>query len=290
MTRPKRRSSKRKTPETAPAEPSSAGSSPRTAIVDIGGTGVKMIVIDSHGEPVTERMRELTPDPATPEAVFELIEKMAKDLPPFDRVSVGFPGVVMHGVAKNAPNLGNELWSGVEIEETLRKSLDRPVRVINDADLQGFGVIRGHGVELVLTLGTGLGSGLYVGGRLVPNLELGHHPFRRTKTYEQRLSDKQLKRIGPKRWSKRVLQAVRQLEALFSYDHLYLGGGNVPHLRAKLPDDVSVFDNVQGMKGGLHLWQDVLPSVAQPEPERASAKRSKPAPKPAAPSPSSNGA
>jgi polyphosphate glucokinase len=289
MTRPKRRS-KRKPPETALAAPSGAGSLPRTAIIDIGGTGVKMIVIDPQGEPVNERMRELTPDPATPEAVFELIEKMATTLPSFDRVSVGFPGVVMHGVAKNAPNLGNELWSGVEIEQTLGKSLGRPVRVINDADLQGFGVIRGHGVELVLTLGTGLGSGLYVGGRLVPNLELGHHPFRRTKTYEQRLSDKQLKRIGPRRWSKRVLQAISQLEALFNYDHLYLGGGNVPHLRAKLPDNVSVFDNVQGMKGGLHLWQDVLPSVGQPEPKQASAKRSKPAPKPAAPSPTSNGA
>src|SRR5688500_9096976 len=116
MTRPKRRS-KRKTPEAALARPSSADrtpdisspkiaspdiGSPHTAIVDIGGTGIKMIVIDSRGEPVNERMRELTPDPATPEAVFELIEKMAKTLPPFDRVSVGFPGVVMHGVAKNA--------------------------------------------------------------------------------------------------------------------------------------------------------------------------------------------
>jgi polyphosphate glucokinase len=287
MTRPKRRP-KRKTPETVGASPSSATSSPHTAIVDIGGTGIKMIVIDCHGEPVNERIRELTPDPATPDAVFEKIEKMAKTLPAFDRVSVGFPGVVMHGVARNAPNLGNELWAGVEIEQTLEKLLERPVRVINDADLQGYGVIRAHGVELVLTLGTGLGSGLYVGGRLVPNLELGHHPFRRTKTYEQRLGDKQLKRIGPKRWSKRVLQAIRQLEPLFNYDHLYLGGGNVPHLRATLPDNVSVFDNVQGMKGGLHLWRDVLPALAQPAP---ATKRKPRAPNPpAAPSPASNGA
>ena len=250
-----------------------------------------MIVIDSHGEPVNERIRQLTPDPATPDAVFEQIEKMAKTLPTFDRVSVGFPGVVMHGVAKNAPNLGNELWAGVEIENTLGKLLERPVRVINDADLQGYGVIRGHGVELVLTLGTGLGSALYVGGRLVPNLELGHHPFRRAKTYEQRLGDKQLKRIGPRRWNKRVLQAIRQLEPLFNYDHLYLGGGNVPHLRAKLPDNVSVFDNVQGMKGGLHLWQDVLPSAASAPPVTAPSKHKSRAPNPsAAPSPTSNGA
>jgi polyphosphate glucokinase len=289
MTRPKRRS-KRKTPETGTI-PRSANHTPHTAIVDIGGTGVKMIVIDARGEALIERIRELTPDPATPDAVFELIAKMANTLPPFDRVSVGFPGVVMHGVAKNAPNLGSELWAGVEIEKTLEKLLERPVRVINDADLQGYGVIRGHGVELVLTLGTGLGSGLYVGGRLVPNLELGHHPFRRGKTYEQRLSDKQLKRIGPKRWSKRVLQAVRQLEPLFNYDHLYLGGGNVPHLRAKMPDNVSVFDNVQGMKGGLHLWQAELPSAAPPALSvPATPKRVKAAAKTAAPSPTSNGA
>jgi polyphosphate glucokinase len=288
MTRLKRRS-KRKPPETGTV-PRSANHTPHTAIVDIGGTGIKMIVIDSRGEPLIERIRELTPDPASPEAVFELIEKMAKTLPPFDRASVGFPGVVMHGVAKNAPNLGSELWAGVEIEKRLQNLLERPVRVINDADLQGYGVIRGHGVELVLTLGTGLGSGLYVGGRLVPNLELGHHPFKRSKTYEQRLSDKQLKRWGPKRWSKRVLQAIRQLEPLFNYDHLYLGGGNVPHLRAKLPDNVSVFDNVQGMKGGLHLWQDVLPSAPATAPARPPARRSKPALKHAAPSPTSNGA
>jgi polyphosphate glucokinase len=286
MTRPKRRS-KRKTPEAGSGQRSKANHSPHTAIVDIGGTGIKMIVIDSRGEPVTERRRELTPEPATPDAVFALIEKMASALPAFDRVSIGFPGVVMHGVAKNAPNLGSELWAGVELEKPLEKLLKRPVRVINDADLQGYGVVRGHGVELVLTLGTGVGSGLYVGGRLVPNLELGHHPFRRAKTYEQRLSDKQLKRIGPKRWSKRVLQAVRQLEPLFNYDHLYIGGGNAPQLRGKPPENVSVFDNVQGMKGGIRLWEEHLPSAA-PAPTRA--RRSHHTPKAAAPSPTSNGA
>jgi|RhiMethySRZTD1v2_1073278.scaffolds.fasta_scaffold14955_6 polyphosphate glucokinase len=274
MTRPKRRS-KTKTPEKSESRRPKADSRPHTLTIDIGGTGIKMIVVDGAGTAITDRIRELTPQPATPDAVCALIEKMVAALPPIDRVSVGFPGVVMHGVVRTAPNLGTELWADVDIDAKLTKLLKRPVRVLNDADLQGYGVVRDHGVELVLTLGTGLGSALFIDGRLVPNLELGHHAFRRNKTYEQRLSDRQLKRIGPRRWTKRVHQAIAQIAALFNYDHLYLGGGNVGELKGKLPKDASVFDNVQGMKGGIRLWQGQLPARARPAPEtNASAETS----------------
>lgn len=214
-----------------------------------------MLVLDHEGKPVNERQRELTPDPATPDAVIGVIERMLRDQPPFDRVSVGFPGVVVQGVARTAPNLGTKTWRGQSVEADIARVAGKPTRVINDADLQGFGVITGHGVELVLTLGTGLGSGLYVDGRLVPNLELGHHPFEKKKTYEERISDAELKRIGAKHWTKRVLAAIAQLEPIFNYDLLHLGGGNLMHLKAKLPDNVRTFTNEAGMQGGFRIWQ-----------------------------------
>ena len=171
----------------------------------------------------------------------------------------------MHGVAKNAPNLGTELWAGVEIEKTLEKLLKRPVRVINDADLQGYGVVRGHGVELVLTLGTGLGSALFVGGRLVPNLELGHHPFRRNKTYEAAAQRQAAQAHRARSAGANACCKPSASSSLSSTTTTCTSAAaTLRNLRAKLPDNVSVFDNVQGMKGGLHLWQDGLPSAAGP--------------------------
>lgn len=231
-------------------------SGPRTLAIDVGGTGIKMIVLDSEGRPINERARELTPKPAKPDAVLRLIAKMIETQPPFDRVSVGFPGVVIDGVVKTAPNLDNKAWRDRRFQQDLEKLTGVPVRVINDADLQGYGVISGKGVELVLTLGTGLGTALFVNGHLVPNLELGHHPFEKGKTYEERLSDKALKRVGKKEWSKRVAQALAQLQPILNYETLHLGGGNLASLKIKLPKNVRTFDNVDGMTGGIRLWDD----------------------------------
>jgi polyphosphate glucokinase len=228
----------------------------QTLDIDIGGTGIKMIVLDAAGQPANERARELTPHPATPDAVLEVIHKMLPAQPSFDRVSVGFPGVVAHGVVRTAPNLGTEAWAGRKLQDELASTTGKPVRVINDADLLGYGVIQGHGVELVLTLGTGLGAGLYVDGHLVPNLELGHHPFRKGKTYEERVSNAELQRIGKKKWSRRVARAITQLEPIFNYDVLYVGGGNAHKLEIDLPANVRLFTNVEGMHGGVRLWQD----------------------------------
>jgi polyphosphate glucokinase len=225
-----------------------------TLCIDIGGTGIKMLNVDARGRRITERARELTPKPATPAAVAKVLRKMVAAQPHFDRVSVGFPGVVVDGVVHTAVNLGTNYWAGHDLQADLQKSCKRPVRVINDADLQGYGVIEGKGVELVLTLGTGLGSALFVNGRLVPNLELGHHPFKKGKTYEERICDKELKRIGKKAWSKRVEEAIETLEPIFNYHVLHLGGGNAQHLRAKLPRNVRIFTNADGMTGGIRLW------------------------------------
>lgn len=230
--------------------------SARTLCIDIGGTGIKMIVLDAHGTPVNERARELTPKPATPPAVLDVIRRMLKAQPKFDRISVGFPGIVQRGITLTAPNL-DPSWANHDLRLELEALAGVPTRVINDADLQGYGVIDGKGVEMVLTLGTGVGSALFLDGRLVPNLELGHHPFQKDKTYEERLSDAELKEHGKQKWSKRVGEMVATLSAIFNYDRLHIGGGNAEHIKIDLPANVALFDNVDGMTGGIRLWDDV---------------------------------
>lgn len=227
----------------------------RTLSVDVGGTGIKMLVLAADGTRATERTRKPTPQPATPDAVLTTILDMSQAHAPFDRVAVGFPGVVQQGVIRTAPNLGTEMWAGHDLAATLGAALDCPLRVMNDADLQGFGVITGKGAEMVLTLGTGLGAALYTDGVLYPNLELGHHPFKKGCTYEERICDAELDRIGKKRWSERVLEMLNQLQPIFNPEQLHLGGGNARKLRVPLPDNVRLFENSQGLMGGLRLWQ-----------------------------------
>lgn len=226
----------------------------RTLAIDIGGTGIKMIVLDAEAKPVNERARTLTPKPATAEAVLEVIKTMVAAQPAFDRVAVGFPGIVKRGITIDAPNLGNDFWANFPLHDRVAEITGKPVRVMNDADLQGYGVISGKGVELALTLGTGLGAGLYVDGRLVPNLELGHHPWKKEKTYEERLSDAEMKEIGKKHWSRRVFEMIEQLSPIFNYDTLYIGGGNAEHIKGDLPSNVKLFSNVEGMAGGVRIW------------------------------------
>ncbi len=227
----------------------------RTLCIDIGGTGIKMIVLDPEGRPVNERARELTPKPATPQAILEVIGAMVKQQPAFDRVSVGFPGVVRKGITLTAANV-DHAWIGFDLRTEIQNITSVPTLVINDAALQGYGVIEGKGVEMVLTLGTGVGSSLFLNGHLVPNLELGHHPFQKDKTYEERLSDAELKEHGKQKWSKRVGEMIEVLSAIFNYDRLHIGGGNAEHIKLDLPPNVSIFDNVDGMTGGIALWDD----------------------------------
>ncbi|MEO8906357.1 MAG: ROK family protein [Polyangiaceae bacterium] len=243
-------------PNAPAAATSSADADPRahTLAIDIGGTGIKMLVLDADAKPINERARTLTPKPATAEAVLAVIKTMVATQPPFDRVSVGFPGIVKRGITINAPNLGNEYWTNFPLQERVEAITNKPVRVINDADLQGFGVISGKGVELALTLGTGVGAGLYVDGRLVPNLELGHHPWKKDQSYEDRLRDSELQEIGKKHWSKRVFEMIEQLQPIFNYDTLYIGGGNAEHIKGDLPANVKLFSNVEGMAGGVRIW------------------------------------
>ena len=227
-----------------------------TLTIDIVGTGIKLLPIDDEGEALAKRHRELTPKPSTPDAVMAVIREMVTAQEPFDRVSAGFPGVVRHGVIDTAPNLGTPAWKGFDLQDVLAEVCGTPARVLNDAELQGYGVISATGVEIVLTLGTGLGSGLYTNGHLVPNLELGHHPLRNGKTYEELVSDAELERIGKKEWRKRVALVMETLERIFNYDTLHIGGGNAKKLKGPFPDNVHLFENVDGLAGGVRLWRD----------------------------------
>lgn len=236
----------------------------RTLCIDVGGSAIKGMILDEGGAALTERVRLKTPTQATPENVGEVIGELARKLESalsgadraFDRVSCGFPGVVENGTVRTAPNLQGE-WAGFELGRALEFRLGRPTRVANDADVHGLGVVEGRGVELVLTLGTGFGSGLYVDGRCVSNLELGHHPYGKgSDTYEDRLGNDARKKIGNKRWSRRVHRAVAQLIPIFNPNRLYLGGGNVANLDPEgLPDVVKLVDNSAGIRGGVKLWE-----------------------------------
>lgn len=224
----------------------------QTLAVDIGGSGIKVMLLDAQGNPLTERDRLDTPQPATPEAVLATIVELASDKT-FDRVSVGFPGVIKAGVTKTAANLHPD-WIDFALHRTLAETLNRPVRVINDADMQGLGAIAGSGVELVITLGTGVGSALFLEGSLVPNLELGHHPFRKGETYEQQLGRAALDEVGKKRWNDRLEKAIATLNTLFSYDCLYIGGGNAKKVELALSEQVKIIPNISGLLGGIRLW------------------------------------
>lgn len=227
----------------------------RTLSVDIGGSGVKVIVLDTAGNPQTERARQETPQPAVPEAVIGAIAELAASQGEFERVSVGFPGVVRGGVTETAVNLTPD-WIGFDLGTTLSKRLSKPVRVVNDADMQGLGAISGQGVELVITLGTGFGSALFVDGKLVPNLEMGHHEFRKGETYEQQLGRAALDEVGSKKWNNRLEKAIASLQHLFNYDYLYIGGGEAKKVTLNLPPNVKIIPNVSGLLGGIALWRD----------------------------------
>lgn len=230
-------------------------SRPVTLAIDIGGTGVKIMLLDADAKPVSERLRVPTPVPAAPRPVLEAIEELRAQVGAFDRVSVGFPGVIKEGKTLTAANL-DPRWVGFPLQDTLEELWKKPVRVLNDAAVQGFGAISGRGVELVLTLGTGMGSALYTDGRLCPGLELGHHPWRKGKTYEQYLGREGFKKLGVEKWNKLLKEAVDQTAALFNWDRLYIGGGNARKITLTFDGPIKIISNEEGLIGGAAIWRD----------------------------------
>jgi polyphosphate glucokinase len=237
----------------APRKGASETSRPLTLAIDIGGTGLKAIVLDERGAPIGERIRVPTPRPATPRLVLNALVKLVAPVGPYDRISAGFPGVVRDGVVKTAPNL-SPAWAGVDLADRLAKLLKRPARVLNDAGVQGFGIVKGVGLEMVLTLGTGLGCALFYEGMYIPNLELGHHPFRKDKTYEDYLGARGLAHAGVEKWNRHLVRALEQIAPIWNPDRIYLGGGNAKHIKIGLPPHVQIASNTAGLLGGIALW------------------------------------
>lgn len=227
-----------------------------TLTLDIGGTHMKAAVVDEAGVLASERAMIDTVPETAPRDVVKSLAAMVAPLGTFDRVSVGFPGVVRDGRVLTAPNLGTDKWQGFDLGAALSSALAKPVRVANDADLQGLAVIKGKGVEMVITLGTGFGTGLYQDGRMGPHLELSHHPFRQHQTYDEQLGNAARKEVGSERWNKRVEKAIANMRRLTNFDLLFIGGGNAKKITLQLGPNVSIVDNVAGLLGGPALWRD----------------------------------
>lgn len=239
-----------------------------TLAVDVGGTGLKASVLDRTGCMVHERVRMPTPYPLDPAALIACIATLTQSLPPYDRVSVGFPGMVRAGHILSAPQfispggLGAppsddlvKAWGGFDLQGALAQELGKPARVANDADLQGSAVVSGEGLEMVLTLGTSFGSAMFYEGKLMPHLELAHHPFHKGATYAQTVGEAARQAVGNKKWSKRVEEAIATVRRLTFFDHCYVGGGNSSRVEIDLPTDVTLVSNEAGILGGIKLWE-----------------------------------
>src|SRR5262249_28827779 len=158
-----------------------------TLAIDIGGSHTKASVLDRSGVYLADRVRVPTPAGSAPAALIATILELVEPLPSFGRGSVGFPGGVWDGVVRAAPNLDHDGWKGFDLAGALGAKLGKPIRVLNDADMQGLGVIERRGFEVVVTLGTGFGTGLYLNGQLLPHLEIAHQPFRKGETFDEHL-------------------------------------------------------------------------------------------------------
>ena len=239
----------------------------RTLAIDIGGSGIKAAIIDDDGSLVGPRQRVPTPPkPVMPEALLHAIDQATGPLGAFDRVSVGFPGYVREGRVLTAPNLGNETLAGMDLQSTLAQHWGKPVRVLNDADVQGFGAIHGHGVEMVLTLGTGAGTAIFLDGEIMTHLELAHHPVSGNKTYDQYVGNAAREKKGKKAWNKRVAKVIGILREVVRFDHLYIGGGNAKDITFPLPPDVTIVPNTDGLTGGIRLWHESAKAALDPAP------------------------
>jgi polyphosphate glucokinase len=206
--------------------------------IDIGGTGIKAAVVDlATGRLVTERVRELTPQPATPKAVMNVVARVVHTLTATGKLTpdlpcgAGFPSVIRAGRAMTATH-GDSSWIQMDVQRMLSEGLERPIVVLNDADAAGvaeitYGAAKGqHGVVLLLDLGTGIGSALFTNGQLVPNMQLGHVELH-GRGAEIRLSPaaRKRRRIGWKPWAAEFNELLARYEAYVWPDLIIIGGG-----------------------------------------------------------------
>ncbi|HEX6224517.1 MAG TPA: ROK family protein [Chryseolinea sp.] len=223
--------------------------------IDIGGSRIKATILDPDGVMLMDFQKIATPSTPDPGNVIQAILELTRNFQEYHRVSVGFPGYTRQGIVYTAPNLTTQKWSGVNLSKLLSDILNKPVRVLNDADMQGLGVVRGEGLEMVITLGTGFGTSLFLDGNLLPHLEVAHHPISKHRTYDEYIGDRGLSEVGLEKWNKRLQKVIGILKTVFNYDHLYIGGGNSKKITFKIEDNITLVSNLDGIKGGAKVWQ-----------------------------------
>jgi polyphosphate glucokinase len=241
---------------------------PITLSIDVGGTGIKAELLDAVGKPLKQSVRVHTEYPLSPSGILDVFKKLAGESPGFGRVSIGFPGVVRGGLILSAPHFVRQGGDGTPISTRLEKAWDhfdlagqaalalgKPTRVGNDAEVQGMAVVKGKGLEVVVTLGTAFGSAVFQDGKLGVHLELAHHPCHNGKTYSEYVGEAAREKVGDVRWNRRVLRSVELVRALLFFDHLFVGGGNSSRVKIPLGDDVTLVDNSAGLLGGIRLWE-----------------------------------
>ena len=240
--------------------------------IDIGGTGIKGAVVDvEKGELATDRFRIPTPENGKPRPIAQTVKDIVNHFEWSGPVGCGFPAAVRQGVVLTAANI-HKSWIGVNAEALFSEACGCPFKVINDADAaglaeMGFGAGKGHeGVVLLVTIGTGLGTVLFTGGKLLPNAELGHIEIERLDA-EVRASDAARKRekLSWKKWGRRFNTYLSRLEALVWPDLIILGGGTVknfddfaPYLKVQTPVVVAEFLNEAGIVGAALAAENLI--------------------------------
>jgi polyphosphate glucokinase len=222
--------------------------------IDIGGTNIKACILNRDGKLLTDFRKTPTPKKSTPKAVLSRIKTLTKDLSAYEKISIGFPGYVKQGIVQTAPNLAENKWINIDLAQQVADLFGKPVRLINDADQQGLGIVSGKGFEIVFTLGTGFGTSLLFDGELLPHLELAHLPVSKTDDYDDFIGDKGFNKVGKKKWNKRLQYIIEIYKTVFNYDKLYIGGGNSNEINFNLDQNIKLVSNKDGIKGGAKLW------------------------------------
>ncbi len=237
--------------------PNATGPDTITLGIDIGGSHIKAALVAPNGALLTNYERIVTPVGQPPAIIVDTVSALVEPLRGFDRVSVGFPGATRGGTVLTAPNLGSDAWRGFKLVDHLAARLSRPVRLANDATVQGLGAIAGRGLECTITLGTGMGFALFMDGKPAPHLEMGQHTAHKKHSYDHFVGQAAMLRDGPKKWNKHVLRTIDALRVLVNFDLLYIGGGNATAISFSLPADVHLVSNETGITGGVRLWDGV---------------------------------
>jgi polyphosphate glucokinase len=229
----------------------------RVLAIDIGGSHVKARVFGRR----ELRQFESGPD-LTARQMVAKVHALTGDWT-YEAVSIGYPGIVLHGKVMAEPhNLGRG-WVGFDF----RKAFNRPTQVLNDAAMQAVGSYEG-GRMLFLGLGTGLGSAMIVDGVVAP-MELAHLPYKKGRTFEDYVGAAGLKRLGGKKWRRTVSNVVAQLSSLLEADYVVLGGGNARKLK-RLPKNARLGSNDFAFLGGFRVWHHAAPSRAPAKSRRRS--------------------